>query len=231
MPRDESQDASGPMILKRRMTLTKDQILKARQKESAAVQQEEHNTLLDCVLCKNIMISPRECSKCRKGFCSKCVDGYIDQLVAGEYDICCPNCGTLEFKLVDPHPLLARQLSQLKGACQNADKGCEMIVSYSEMEEHLKVCDYATVKCTNYGCEHEMLQKDYAEHAKTCEFRELRCDKCGMLRKNGVECDCIKTMAANYEKLAEKLTFVSQKLDSYMSYRIRCYIFSPYYIH
>ena len=37
VPRDESQDASGPMILKRRMTLTKDQILKARQKESTAV--------------------------------------------------------------------------------------------------------------------------------------------------------------------------------------------------
>ena len=95
----------------------------------------------------------------------------------------------------------------------NADKGCTHILSYAEMEEHLKVCDYATVKCTNYGCEHEMLQKDYAEHAKNCEFRELRCDKCGMVRKNGVECDCIKTMAANYEKLAEKLTFVSQKLD------------------
>ena len=185
VPRDEKQDATGPLLLQRRATLTRDQISKAQKKDGAIAQADEHNTLLDCCLCKNIMIEPVECSKCRKGFCRKCIDGYIDQLVTGEYDICCPNCGTEDLQLVEPHPLLLRQLSKLRGACEYADKGCEAVVNYSDLEEHLKVCGYATIKCTFFGCEKEMLQKDYAEHAATCEFREIRCERCGMIKKHG----------------------------------------------
>jgi len=57
---------------------------------------------------------------------------------------------------VEPHPLVIRQLSRLSGACENADKGCKVIVRYCDLEKHLEECDYATVKCTNFGCEKEM---------------------------------------------------------------------------
>lgn len=70
------------------------------------------------------MIDPRECSECRKGFCKEHINDYISQLIAGGYDVCCPNCSSVEFKLVDPHPLLAKQLSEIRARCENADKGC-----------------------------------------------------------------------------------------------------------
>ena len=75
--------------------------------EDSTAAAAEHNTFLDCVLCKNVMIEPRECYKCRKGFCKNCVVGYIDQLVAGDYEVVCPNCGSSPFKLMDVHPILA----------------------------------------------------------------------------------------------------------------------------
>ena len=71
--------------------------------ESAPI---EHNTLLDCILCKNIMVEPRECNKCRKGFCKEHINDYIDQMIQGDYEVSCPNCSSTSFKLVDPHPLL-----------------------------------------------------------------------------------------------------------------------------
>lgn len=111
---------------------------------------------MDCILCKNVMIDPRECHKCRKGFCKKCIDDYIDQLVAGDYKIQCPNCSSSSLRLVDPHPLLSRQLTLLKAACENSEKGCKEIVSYADLEKHQRECDFATVKCSNFGCEKEM---------------------------------------------------------------------------
>ena len=81
--------STGPLIMQRKMTLTKSQVTKNK-----SADEEPHNTLLDCILCKNIMINPRECENCRKGFCHACIDNYINQLIAGDYEICCPNCSS-----------------------------------------------------------------------------------------------------------------------------------------
>ena len=116
----------------------------------------EDNTHLDCILCKSVMIDPRECSNCRKGFCKEHINDYIDQLVQGGYEVCCPNCGSTNFNLVDPHPILARQLSKIKARCENEDKGCTEVIDYLNLKRHQAECGYAIVKCTNYGCEHEM---------------------------------------------------------------------------
>ena len=218
VPRDEAtQDSTGPMILLRKTTLTKEQIEKARQtersSESPAVAAPEHNSLLDCCLCKNVMIKPRECEKCRKGFCKNCIDGYIDQLVAGDYQIVCPNCGTENLNLVEPHPLLVRQLSELKGACINADKGCNLIIAYGDLENHQKECGFTTIKCSLYGCEAEMKQSEYDRHVQNCEYRVLRCEKCNAVKPKEGECDCIKNMVAKCEHLSQKLAQVSKRLN------------------
>ena len=131
------------------------------------------------------MMDSRECHDCQKGFCKKCINGYIDTLVAGEFNIVCPSCGSNAFTLVDPHPLLAQQLNELKGACANAEKGCTQIVSYADTEKHQQECDYAIIICTNYGCDAEMTQRDFVMvHETTCEFRVIRCDRCDGIMLN-----------------------------------------------
>lgn len=142
------------MILTRKTTLTQAQIKLAPEQSQQSAR--EHNSLLDCVLCKNVMIDPRECSKCRKGFCKKCIDNYINQLIEGDYQVCCPNCSSPNFKLVDPHPLLARQLTKIQAGCENAEQGCTKVINYSNLAAHQAECDYAMIKCANYGCEAEM---------------------------------------------------------------------------
>ena len=149
------KNAGGPMIMMRKATLTRDQIDTTQTAGMAA--DKSHNTLLECILCKNVMMDPRECNKCRKGFCKKCVNDYIDQLIQGEYAICCPSCSSTSFKLVDPHPLLSRQLSVIKARCENAEIGCTEVISYGNLEKHQAECGYANVKCSNYGCEAVML--------------------------------------------------------------------------
>ena len=116
----------------------------------------EHNSLLDCFLCNNIMLEARECSRCRKGFCKKCVNDYIDKLVVGDYLVICPSCSSPNMQLVEPHPLLTAQLSLIKATCENSDKGCTATVSYADLDKHANECAYLMVKCSNFGCEAEM---------------------------------------------------------------------------
>ena len=180
----EPQDkkANEPLFFARRVTLTRKQISGVLGENEADL---EHNDLLDCILCKNVMVDPKECKKCNKGFCKLCIQEYIKQLQNGGFDIQCPNCGTKNFQPSEPHPLVMKTLTSLKVACMNADKGCTCKVPYLEMHQHLIECDYAIVKCTNYGCEKEMFQKDYKAHAETCEHRPRTCPKCDFLLTEG----------------------------------------------
>lgn len=134
-------------------------------------------------------------------------------MIAGDYKVCCPNCSSVSFKLVDPHPLLQRQLSSIRASCENAEKGCKQVLAYGELDQHKTKCEYATLKCTNFGCEAEMFQRDFARHEETCEFRVIRCDKCDVVKQPDVEHDCIKSMAAKYEHLEGRAIALAQKLD------------------
>ena len=69
----------------------------------------------------------------------------------------------------------------IKARCENADKGCKVVVNYLDLKRHASVCDYAIVKCTNYGCEKEMFQNYFVEHQNSCEFRTIRCEKCDVI--------------------------------------------------
>lgn len=128
--------ASGPLVLKRRMTLTKEQIKTNEDKASATSIAKEYDTLLDCILCKTVMLDPRECASCRRGFCKRCVDDYVRQMIEGDYVVCCPNCSAAEFQLVEPHPFLKKTLMKLQTRCENVDKGCTVNVSYNDMATH-----------------------------------------------------------------------------------------------
>ena len=169
------------------------------------------------MLCKSVMLDARECSQCQKGFCKKCMNDFIDELIADDYDITCPNCGSPNMEIVEPHPVLQKQLSGIKASCENADKGCTEIIPYTELEKHRNECDYLRVKCDNFGCESEMEQKVFAEHQVACEFRTVRCDKCDIVKKvkeeeGEEEHDCFKSMAQKCEYMERKLTQVSKKL-------------------
>ena len=208
----QKKGQNEPLFLARRLTLQKDQI---ERNLGGGYGEEEHNTLLDCILCKNIMVTPKECNNCCKGFCKKCINDYIQDLMAGGYDITCPNCGCENFKPKEPHPLVTKTLNSLKVLCMNKAQGCTAKIPYLEMSKHMIECDYATMKCTNYGCEKEMFKKDYKVHSETCEFRVRTCQKCDFILPDGLEeCDdCIPNMKKRFENLESKYFALIKKVN------------------
>lgn len=173
----------------------------------------EHDTCLDCILCKTVMLDPRECQGCRKGFCRKCIDSYVSQMIEGEYEVTCPNCSAEDFKVVDPHPMVMKALAKIEASCENSDKGCTVNVSYRDLAKHQQDCLYATLRCTNYGCEAEMLQRDYKSHEESCQFRVIRCKKCDVVIKEGKAHDCISQMGAKFQYLEDKLSSLASNIE------------------
>ena len=50
--------------------------------------------------------------------------------------------------------------------CKNSITGCGWIGDPSEVESHLKSCDYVLQNCTNIGCNFKVLRKDMTEHTR-----------------------------------------------------------------
>ena len=113
-----------PMFLARRVTLNRSQIISAMGDDKSDQPEFDLGTMLDCVLCKNVMVNPKECSRCQKGFCKKCINDYIENLKDGDYMVSCPNCGKKNFKPSEPHPLVTKTLYNLKVTCMNKASGC-----------------------------------------------------------------------------------------------------------
>ena len=82
--------------------------------------------------------------------------------------------------------------------CKNSITGCGWIGDPSEVESHLKSCDYVLQNCTNIGCNFKVLRKDMTEHTRrVCDFRSRLCEYCNsnvkhdQLSRHQKECEYV----------------------------------------
>jgi hypothetical protein len=88
------EHATAPFVqIQRRPTLLKSQILD--------VKEDEIDEMLLCVVCKNVLIEPRECADCRVNFCRECVNERKSENI-----LACPGCNFEGFETVKTHPFV-----------------------------------------------------------------------------------------------------------------------------
>ena len=67
--------------------------------------------------------------------------------------------------------------------CQNKD--CLLRVARQDLAEHDKFCDYSVVECTNAGCAVSMIRLKLSEHQReTCRYMLAQCPVPGCNYKN-----------------------------------------------
>jgi len=205
VPMPGSTGENAPFVqIKRRPTLMKDQILD--------MEEDEIDDMLLCVVCKNILQEPRECSDCRVNFCRSCVDERKKKEV-----LACPGCNFEGFETCKTHPYVLNELKKLKVACENKAKGCKEKVPWREVNQHRFECLYQTLECPNFGCNGQYLRKDYGAHEKCCEFRDLSCEQCGfkiMKENNGEKSvhSCAQSTQAKFKQLETRVTNLKDKM-------------------
>ena len=128
--------------------------------------------ILKCKLCLNILLNPYDCSKCGNTFCYSC----INKLKQSNKK--CP-FGCTEYEITPSSFAIKKFLNQLKFSCLNKENGCNEIISYNNIEQHDKNCEYINSTCPNNQCGIKLpwnLLKNHIENE--CPYTLYECDKC-----------------------------------------------------
>lgn len=116
---------------------------------------------LICGICANVL-QDAVITPCGHSFCQQCLETWLE---SSETDTC-PTCRTttLVFDLI---PVLAIRglVGNLHTSCENAERGCKMVVKLDSVASHSRECDFALVKC--HGCGEQVKRFQVPEDRKS----------------------------------------------------------------
>ena len=136
------------------------------------------NENLYCVICKQVLKDPVQCSRNEHHFCRKCI---VEHLKHSPNCPICQDALTVE-TLAKPQRFLASTLACLKISCDNFNRGCHKVVELGSLATHVASCEFSLIPCSNDQCEEVISQRDKEIHEnKVCDFRQVKCDYCGQM--------------------------------------------------
>ena len=136
---------------------------------------------LKCAICLDIINIPVQAICCGKLFCKACQES------AKKQDVKCPHCR--ETMNVFEDKRCQHEINALKVVCPYYVRGCGWDGCISDLNQHIKKCQFKFVKCPNdckYGnCDAYILNKYLPNHlANRCDNRLVTCEYCNFKTKS-----------------------------------------------
>ena len=129
----------------------------------------------DCSICTNILTEPVLTECCGQHFCKRCLEAWLKK----EKKESCPHCRKIDFKYIKSLPI-QREINSLNIYCHNRNHGCDKPFPCGTLEEHLAICGFVEVLCTN-DCGATLFRKDLEQHRQQrCPQRKVQCKLCGV---------------------------------------------------
>ena len=162
--------------------------------------------ILKCKICLNILLNPYDCSKCGNSFCFSCINKLK------ESDKACP-FGCTDYEIMPSSFAIKKFLNQLHFTCLNKENGCNEIISYNNIEQHDKNCEYINSICPNNQCGKKLpwyLLKNHLQNE--CLYTLFECEKCHLkLNRKELEphnklCNAINKEFENHNVIMNKMT-------------------------
>ena len=162
--------------------------------------------ILKCKICLNILLNPYDCSKCGNSFCFSCINKLK------ESDTKCP-FGCTDYEIMPSSFAIKKFLNQLHFSCLNKENGCNEIISYNNIEQHDKNCEYINSICPNNQCGMKLpwhLLKNHLQNE--CLYTLFECEKCHLKlnRKELVShnklCSAINKEFENHKVIMNKMS-------------------------
>ena len=162
--------------------------------------------ILKCKICLNILLNPYDCSKCGNSFCFSCINKLK------ESDKACP-FGCTDYEIMPSSFAIKKFLNQLHFTCLNKENGCNEIISYNNIEQHDKKCEYINSICPNNQCCKKLpwyLLKNHLQNE--CLYTLFECEKCHLkLNRKELEphnklCSAINKEFENHNVIMNKMT-------------------------
>ena len=128
-----------------------------------------------CPYCAKVLENPVSGS-CGHNFCAACVKKALSKRRTD-----CPVCDRdlSEQGAKDAKDELVEALSKLSIHCGNNKSGCESVVPYSQLTDHLSTeCAFRLTACTHKGCSVQVSLNELDSHLETCDYRMVECKVC-----------------------------------------------------
>lgn len=133
---------------------------------------QKFNEILKCKICFKVLDNPYDCSRCGNSFCYECINK-----IKENNKICPFNC--TEFNIKSSSFGIINILNSLKFSCSNKANGCEVIISYNELNNHDLFCTFVNVHCPNTNCSKLIKRKNLEFHlSHECQSSLFKCDTC-----------------------------------------------------
>ena len=170
-----------------------------------------NSTTIQCVICQEIPLNPKECINCQNIFCEDCLAIWIEIK-----NICPCFCSESPLQTKQAHKFVRDIICNLKVKCSNYEKGCKEILRYENLMNHEKnYCLFTLIKCPKGFCKEEIFFKDRELHISKCFFEEIECAIC-KLKFQKIEFpkhQCIVKLFEEMEVLEEKCRRNDQKIN------------------
>jgi len=124
-----------------------------------------------CNICTKVLRDPHLTECCGQHFCGSCIEHWTSQ------NEVCPICREGKFVHI-LNKALKREINILEVHCINHEKGCKWKNEVVNLENHLEVCEYAEVECSN-KCKHRLIRNRLGKHLRSeCLLRKYTCIHC-----------------------------------------------------
>lgn len=178
---------------------------------------------LNCGICHHMLRNAQQSTCCGQNACKLCIEKTSRITII---DKKCPFCSEITFEFV-PDVKTQRDVDNTKIYCPNRQLGCEWTGPLRSQDEHVNVCPFTEVQCTN--CCQQLIQRRQLEHHlnSECELRHECCKVTGtsqwitgdhrLKECINFEVNCYKKQLADIQKQLEcerqKCVELQQKLD------------------
>lgn len=131
-------------------------------------------TSIQCVICHEIPLNPKECGVCQNLFCEECVGAWL-----AIKPVCPCFCSEEQFRPRQAHKFIRDLIGNLKMRCVNAPLGCQTILRFENAANHEKNhCQFRRVPCPKGFCKEQLLLRDVEAHSEKCVVERRWCPQC-----------------------------------------------------
>ena len=137
--------------------------------------EDSHPTVREylCIFCLGVLVEP-VVDHCGHIFCRKCI------LTSLKYNPDCPQSHEIinESEL-NNMGFIEKILEKQKIYCKNKINNCEWTGKYQFFDNHLKIdCPKQIINCGNSGCVESFFREETDNHLKDCQYRSVKCEYC-----------------------------------------------------
>ncbi|XP_047433495.1 TNF receptor-associated factor 5 [Mugil cephalus] len=150
-----------------------------------------------CPVCRGVVLNPQQ-NSCGHIYCFHCLQGLLESSSSSS-PVCPVEGAAITPAEVFQDNCCKREISSLEVYCTNSPE-CTSVLTLNHLQDHLKLCQYEQMQCTNPDCTTVLQRRDLQDHlTNTCPHRQEPCPHCSQVLQLSLVQDHVQSSCLEVE--------------------------------